>query len=284
MSTDPSPELIEPPSAPWGPRLAGRVALVVGAGQTPGATIGNGRATALRFASEGATVMVADRDLDSAAETVAMIDRRWPGARVRPVSIDVTDDGACAAAVAGVVEAEGRIDVLVNNVGIGRGDAGPASVTDDAWDEMFEVNVKGALHTCRHALPVMRAQGGGTIVNISSAAAVASVGLVAYKSSKAALNAFTHSLATGNARHGIRANVIAPGLMNTPMAIEGISAATGVDREELIARRDRQVPLRGGMGSAWDVANAALFLSSDEARFITGIVLAVDGGQTARIG
>ncbi|MFV0260490.1 MAG: SDR family NAD(P)-dependent oxidoreductase [Acidimicrobiales bacterium] len=260
------------------------MALVVGAGQTPGLTIGNGRATAMRFASEGAMVVVADRDLDSAVETVAMIDDRWPGSAARAVSIDVTDDAACAAAGTGVVEADGRIDVLINTVGIGRGDAGPSSVTDAAWDEMFDVNVKGALHTCRHALPVMRTQGRGVIVNISSAAAVAAVGLVAYKSSKAALNAFTHSLATGNARHGVRANVIAPGLMNTPMAIEGISAAVGVGREELIARRDRQVPLRGGMGSAWDVANAALFLASDEARFITGVVLAVDGGQTARIG
>jgi NAD(P)-dependent dehydrogenase (short-subunit alcohol dehydrogenase family) len=113
---------------------------------------------------------------------------------------------------------------------------------------------------------------------------VCSVGIVAYKASKAAVNALTHSIAMGNARYGIRANVIMPGLMNTPMAIEGISAARGVTKEQLIAERDARVPLGGKMGSAWDVAYAALFLASDEARFITGVMLPVDGGQSARIG
>ena len=139
------------------------------------------------------------------------------------------------------------------------------------------------MFACKHALPYLRAQGSGVITNISSAAAVASVGILAYKSSKAALNAYTQSLATGNAKYGIRANVIAPGLMNTPMAVEG-NVAAGRDRAEVISSRDRTVPLRGGMGSAWDVANAALFLASEEAKFITGIVLPVDGGQSARVG
>jgi NAD(P)-dependent dehydrogenase (short-subunit alcohol dehydrogenase family) len=139
------------------------------------------------------------------------------------------------------------------------------------------------MFTCKYALPVMREQRSGVIINISSIAAVCSVGIVAYKTSKAAVNAFTQSLAIGNGEYNIRANVIMPGLMNTPMAIEGYVAA-GRDRQELIAQRNSQVPLGRTMGTGWDVANAALFLASDEARFISGVCLAVDGGQSARIG
>ena len=130
----------------------------------------------------------------------------------------------------------------------------------------------------------MREQHSGSIVNISSVAAVCSVGIIAYKTSKAGVNAFTHSIAIGNARHGIRANAIMPGLMDTPMAIEGISEARGIDREQLRAQRNSAVPLGGRMGTGWDTAYAALFLHSDEARFITGVTLPVDGGQSARIG
>jgi NAD(P)-dependent dehydrogenase (short-subunit alcohol dehydrogenase family) len=146
------------------------------------------------------------------------------------------------------------------------------------------VNLKSVEFPCKHALPVMREQRSGVITNVSSVAAVCSTGIVAYKTSKAGVNAYTQSLAIGNAKYGIRANVIMPGLMNTPMAIEGISAATGVPKEDLIRQRDAAVPLRGKMGTAWDVAHAALFLASDEARFITGVALPVDGGQSARIG
>jgi NAD(P)-dependent dehydrogenase (short-subunit alcohol dehydrogenase family) len=181
------------------------------------------------------------------------------------------------------VDQYGRIDILHNNIGIGHGDRGPTQMTVEVWDEIFETNLKAIMLVCKHVLPIMREQRAGVITNISSVAAVCSVGLVAYKTSKAALNAYTHALAMGNTRYGIRANVIMPGLMNTPMAIEGHVAA-GADRDELIARRDAQVPLGGKMGTAWDVANAALFLASDEARFITGVNLPVDGGQSARIG
>jgi len=146
------------------------------------------------------------------------------------------------------------------------------------------VNLKSVVMPCKFVLPVMRGQQGGAITNVSSVAAVCSTPIVAYKASKAGVNAYTQSLAVGNAKHGIRANVIMPGLMNTPMAIEGISQALGVDKDELIRRRDAQVPLRGKMGTAWDVAYAALYLASDEARFVTGVSLAVDGGQSARIG
>jgi NAD(P)-dependent dehydrogenase (short-subunit alcohol dehydrogenase family) len=168
-------------------------------------------------------------------------------------------------------------------VGIGGGDAGPAHVEEAEWDRILAVNLKSVVFPCKAALPVMRAQRAGAITNVSSIAAVCSTGIVAYKTSKAGVNAYTQSLAVGNARHGIRANVIMPGLIDTPMAIEGISAARGIPREELARQRDAQVPL-GRMGTAWDVAHAALFLASDEAAFITGAVLPVDGGQSARIG
>jgi NAD(P)-dependent dehydrogenase (short-subunit alcohol dehydrogenase family) len=257
------------------------VAVVVGAGQTPGATVGNGRATALRFAEEGARLLLVDRDENSARETLAMVRERGGDGRV--CGADITREVDCQALVGACVEEFGRIDVLHNNVGIGTGDRGAASMTEAVWDRIFETNVKGIMLVCKHALPVMRAQHSGVITNISSIAAVCAAGIVAYKASKAALNAYTHALATGNAKYGIRANVIMPGLMNTPMAIEGYVAA-GRDRDELIRARDAQVPLGGRMGDAWDVANAALFLASDEARFITGVCLPVDGGQSARIG
>ena len=177
-----------------------------------------------------------------------------------------------------------KIDILHNNVGIGLNDASPQKVTEGAWDRIFSVNVKSALFACKAVIPGMRKQGFGVITNISSVASIAGVRLItAYKASKAALNAYTHSLAMSNAKYGIRANVIMPGLMNTPMAIEGY-VATGRDQKELIESRDASVPLGKKMGSARDVANAALFMASDEAKFITGVNLPVDGGQSDRIG
>lgn len=262
-------------------RLAGKIAVVVGAGQTPGETIGNGRATAVRFAEEGALVLLVDRDRASAEETLALVRQRGGDGSV--CTADITREGDCQQLAATCVERYGRIDILHNNVGIGTGDCGAASMTVEIWDRIFDTNLKGIMLACKHVLPVMRAQRQGVITNISSVAAVCAVGIVAYKTSKAALNAYTHALASGNAAHGIRANVIMPGLMNTPMAIEGYVAA-GRDRESLIRARDAQVPLGGKMGDGWDVANAALFLASDEARFITGACLPVDGGQSARIG
>lgn len=262
-------------------RLADKIAVVVGAGQTPGETIGNGRASALRFAQEGATVLCVDRNLASAEDTVALISDN--GGNASALQADITLETDCEEITRICIERYQRLDILHNNVGIGRGDRGVTSMTESAWDEIFTTNVKGIMLTCKHAVPVMRAQGAGVITNISSVAAVCAVGLVAYKSSKAALNAYTHALATANARYGVRANVISPGLMNTPMAIEG-NVAAGRDRESVIAQRNASVPLRAVMGSAWDVANAALFLASDEAGFITGINLPVDGGQSARVG
>lgn len=263
-------------------RLAGKIAIVMGGGQTPGDTIGNGRATAILFAREGAQVLVVDQRLDSAQDTVDMIEKE--GNNATAVEADATQDQACHALVQNCLDAHGRIDILHNNVGIGGADAGPSHIEEEAWDRILGVNLKSVVFPCKAVLPAMREQASGSIINISSIAAVCSTGIVAYKTSKAGINAYTQSLAIGNAKYGIRANVIMPGLMETPMAIEGISKGLGVDKDELIRQRNAQVPLRGQMGTAWDIAHAALFLASDEAAFITGVALPVDGGQTARVG
>lgn len=261
-------------------RLAGKVAIVVGAGQTPGDTIGNGRATAVLFAREGARVVAVDRRLDSAEETVAMI--RAEGGEAEALGADATREVDCAAFVTGCVKRFGRIDVLHNNVGVGGGDAGPLHVNEEAWDRILAVNLKSVIFPCKHVLPVFREQKGGAITNVSSIAAICAAVPVAYKTSKAGINAYTQTLAVGNAKYGVRANVIMPGLMETPMAIEGISAELGIPKEKLIAQRNAAVPLGGRMGTAWDVAWAAVFLASDEARFITGAEIVVDGGMTIR--
>ena len=264
-----------------GERLTGKVAIVVGAGQTPGSSMGNGRATALRFAAEGARVLCVDRDAERAEATAAMIGEL--GGEALSAAANAVREDECRGFIDLCMSRWGQIDILHNNVGIGAGDSGPTRLTEEVWDRIMAVNLKGVMFACKHVLPIMREQQRGVITNISSAAAVSSVGIVAYKASKAALNAYSQSLATGGAKYGIRANVIAPGLMNTPMAVEG-NVAAGRDRAEVVATRDRRVPLKGGMGSAWDVANAALWLASDEAKFVTGIVLPVDGGATARVG
>lgn len=263
-------------------RLPGRTALVVGGGQTPGETIGNGRAISVRFAQEGASVVVVDRIASRAEETVSDITEA--GGKAIAVEGDVTSSDDCHAMVQAAIASFGRLDILVNNVGIGAGDGGPVGLDEDVWDRIQAVNLKGMYLTCKHALPVMREQGGGVIVNISSVAATCSMGLLAYKTSKAGVNALTHAVAMGNASVGIRANAIMPGLMDTPMAVDALAGALGVDRDAVAERRAAQVPLRHQQGTAWDVANAALFLASDEAQFITGVCLPVDGGQSARIG
>ncbi len=264
-------------------RLEGKAGIVVGAGQSPGETVGTGRAAALVFAREGARVLLADRDLDAAQETATMIAAE--GGIAECVKADWTDAGACRAMAGACVEAWSRIDFLQNNVGIGGDDASPRKLSEAAFERIISVNLKGCLLSCQAVLPTMRAQEDGSIVNISSVAAVASaVALTAYKISKAGINALGQSLAMENSSRGVRVNTIMPGLLDTPMAIDAWATALGMPREDVRAQRDKLVPLRAKMGSAWDVAYASLFLHSDEAAFITGALLPVDGGQLARVG
>jgi NAD(P)-dependent dehydrogenase (short-subunit alcohol dehydrogenase family) len=244
--------------------------------------MGNGRATAIVFAREGARVLLVDRDEVSAQETQELIAKEGGSAEV--FVADIAAEGACEGLAEEATRRLGRIDVLHNNVGIGAGDAGAISLEPDAWDRIFNVNLRAMWLTCKYVVPVMRKQGSGSIVNISSVAAIAVAPiLTAYKVSKAGVNALTHSLATSNARYGIRVNAIMPGLIDTPMGVDDVARIRGIDRDELAKQRASLVPL-GHQGTAWDIANAALFLASDEAAFITGVVLPVDGGQTALIG
>lgn len=265
-------------------RLENKVALIMGGGQTKGQTIGNGRATAVLFAREGARVGVVDRDVDSAEETVRMITEE--GGEAWSFRADVTDEETVAGAVEECKQRWGRVDILHNNVGvsIAGGDAPVTSISEDALDRILSVNLKGMVLACKHVVPVMQAQGSGAITNISSNAVVIDYPYVGYKTSKAAVIALTQQLAVTYAPFGIRANVILPGLMNTPMAIENRARRFGVSRDEVIALRDAEVPLRHKMGTGWDVAQAALYLASDEAGFVTGAVLTVDGGQSLQAG
>ena len=264
-------------------RLAGKTAVVVGAGQTPGETIGNGRAMAVLFAREGARVLCVDRDLARAEETVAMI--AGEGGEASAFEANITRAADCEALVAAARQRLGRIDILVNNVGIGGGGDGPThKASEAAFDRIVSVNLKGMFLTLKAALPVMREAGGGAIVNISSLASLAGGNQVAYEVSKAAVNRLTTATAQANARHNIRCNAILPGLMDTPMAVAGIAEARGESTEAVRAARNATVPLGGRMGTAWDTAYAALFLASDEARFITGVLMPVDGGMSVRVG
>ena len=262
-------------------RLENKVAIVIGAGQTPGDTIGNGRAMSVLFAREGAKVLLVDRNLEAAEETHAQI--REEGGESFPFKADVTKLEDCKNVTGKCMELYGRIDVCSYNVGTGEG-GNSLAMPERWWDTIFNVNIKGLYYMYRYVIPIMEKQGSGSLINTSSIAAITSTPMLAYRSSKAGMNALTQSIAVQYASKGIRANVIMPGLMNTPMAIEGLSRAGGVDKQELIKRRDSRVPLKGGMGSAWDVAYAALFLASDEAKFISGVLLPVDGAQSARVG
>ncbi len=264
-------------------RLADKTAVVVGAGQTPGSTIGNGRATAILFAREGAAVLLVDRDLGSAQETAAMIAAE--GGTASAFAADIVREADCRALISEAQERLGRIDILHNNVGIGERDGPAHRLEEAAWERILAVNLKGMWLTIKHALPVMRAQPqGGAIVNISSLASIAPANILAYEISKAGVNKLTTSVAAANARHRIRCNAILPGLMDTPMAIEGIARARGESVEAVRSARHARVPLGAQMGTAWDVAHAALFLASDDAKFITGVLLPVDGGMSVRRG
>lgn len=267
-------------------RLEGKRAVIVGAGQTPGATIGNGRAMALLFAREGAQVLCVDRDLVRADETVALIEGE--GGRASSVGADIVDADDVAGIFTAALERMGGVDILVNNVGVAPGGAtgdGPVhSATEAGFDATLAVNLKGMWLTIKAAIPIMREAGGGSIVNISSLASVAGDSMIAYMVSKAAVNRLTLATASANAEHGVRCNAVLPGLMDTPMAISANAAIGGQADEAVRAARNARVPLKGGMGTAWDTAHAALFLASDDAAYVTGALLPVDGGFTTRVG
>lgn len=261
-------------------KLDGKIALVVGGGQTPGLTVGNGKATALLFAREGAFVVVADWRLEAAQDTVA--DINGEGGKALAVRADIASESDIAEMVRVALSVADRIDVLHNNVGVSitGGDAPIEEVTATAFTRVVDINLRGMALTCKAVLPHMRQRESGAIINISSAAALITHGNIAYRTSKAAVIALTENIAGTHAKYGIRANVILPGLMNTPMAIENRIGRNGATREQILAERQARVPLKGAVGTGWDVAKAALFLASDDSAYITGTILKVDAGQT----
>lgn len=264
----------------WTPakRLDGRVAVVIGAGQSPGEGLGNGRAAAMRFAREGARVLAVDRSIESAEETAAII--REEGFESLACAADVTREVELEAAINLARERWGKLDILHNNVGVslGGGDADLMDIDEEHFDFVCRVNLRGTVFACKHAVRIMREQRGGVIINIASAAAIGKYPYVAYKASKAGVLAFTEQLALQNAEYGIRANAILPGLIATPMAVSRRIEKWNQPREQVEAERLAKIPLRRH-GTAWDVANAALYLASDESAFVTGTSLLIDGGR-----
>jgi NAD(P)-dependent dehydrogenase (short-subunit alcohol dehydrogenase family) len=265
-------------------RLKDRTAMVVGAGSI-GPGWGNGKATAVTFAREGARVFCVDRNGKAAQETVELIASE--GGHATAFTADAARAGDVEAMVATCLRTYGRIDVLDNNVGIAEMGS-VVEVTEASWDHVFAVNLKSAFLSMKHVIPVMERQGGGSIINISSIASIRHLGIsyVSYATTKAAMNQMTRTTAVQYAPKHIRVNAILPGLMKTPMVEHsaGLAASYAAgDVEAMWRARDAQVPM-GHMGDAWDVANAALFLASDESKYITGIELVVDGGVTLKAG
>lgn len=261
-------------------RLAGKTALVCGAGSS-GPGWGNGKATAVLFAREGAKVFAVDINPRAVEETCELI--RNEGCIGEPYVADASDSSQVALMTEKCIDAFGRIDVLHNNVGIVEV-GGAIDATEESWNRVNAVNLKTMFLTCKHVLPHMLQQGGGSIVNISSIAGIRWTGVpyVSYSATKAAVIQFTRSVALEFARKNIRANCVVPGLINTPMIVEPLRHAYGDgDVTKMIEVRDQQCPM-GHMGDAWDVAWAALFLASDESKYITGTELVVDGGLTAK--
>jgi NAD(P)-dependent dehydrogenase (short-subunit alcohol dehydrogenase family) len=259
-------------------RLQDKIAIVFGAGSV-GPGWGNGKATATTFAREGAHVVCVDANPAAAQETVTII--TGEGFSASAAVCDVTKSEQVKAVVDAVIARHGRIDILHNNVGYATM-GGPIELTEEEWHRTFDLNVTGAFLTCKHVLPHMLARRSGAIVNVSSIAAIRWTGYpyAAYYAAKAAVNNFTMGLALQYAAEGIRVNAVMPGLMNTPLIHQQITGQYK-DADEMVRARDAACPM-GRMGTAWDVAKAALFLVSDDAAYITGLSLPVDGGLTCR--
>ena len=259
-----------------GSRLKDKVAIVTGAGSV-GPGWGNGRATAVRFAEEGARVFAVDRDAEKLRETV----EKAPG--IVTYVCDVTDGGAVQKMVLMCLDRFGRIDILVNNVG-GSAPGGPVEMSEEVWDAQVDLNLKSVFLGCKHVLPVMERQGGGAIVNLGSTSGLSWGGNahVAYATAKAGILQFSRVVAMQYAARGIRVNTVVPGQLHTPMVEARLAKQrTGGDVEKLLQERIQRIPL-GFAGDGRDTANAALFLASDEARFITGTEIIVDGGMSVR--
>ena len=263
-------------------RLAGKVAIVTGAGCV-GPGWGNGRAMAVRFVEEGAQVLAADRDLERVQETL----ERAGALRASMLAhqCDVTDSASVAAMVAAAMAAFGRIDILVNNVG-GSAAGGPVEMSEEVWNAQVDFNLKSVFLGCKHALPVMEAQGSGVIINMASTSGLRWTGAaqVAYAATKAGVIQLTKVVAVQYAPKGIRVNCVVPGQLHTPMVETRLAKQrAGGDVEALLNTRRARIPL-GFMGDGRDTANAALYLASDEARFVTGTEIIVDGGMSVRCG
>jgi NAD(P)-dependent dehydrogenase (short-subunit alcohol dehydrogenase family) len=263
-------------------RLADKVAIVTGAGCV-GSGWGNGRAAAVIFAQEGAKVFAVDKSSEPMKETLDRV-AEFHGT-IRPYLCDVTDNDAVGKIVAACLSNFGRIDILVNNVG-GSAAGGPVELSEEAWDSQIDYNLKSVFLTCKHVIPVMERQGGGAIVNTSSTSGIRFTGAaqVGYAASKAGVIQFSRVTAVQYAAKGIRVNTVIPGQMHTPM-VEArlVGQRTGGDVEAIIRQRVARIPM-GFMGDGRDTAYAALFLASDEARFITGAEIVVDGGMSVRCG
>ena len=261
-------------------RLKDKIALVTGAGSI-GPGWGNGKATAVLYAREGATVFAVDRNLAAAEETNTIIHAEggacvaWAG--------DVADDASVQVMIAQCISAFGRIDILHNNVGIVE-TGGPIELSEAGWERSMNVNAKSVLLTCKHALPHMLAQGSGAIVNIASVGGIRWIGVpyIAYAASKAAVMQMTQSIALQYAAQGIRCNCVAPGYIDTPLVHQSLANSYDAEanRMRVTEARNRLCPM-GHQGDAWDVAYASLFLASDEAKYVTGHTLVVDGGLSA---
>ncbi|AHH18592.1 putative oxidoreductase, SDR family [Nocardia nova SH22a] len=259
-----------------GNRLAGRGAIVVGGGQTPGQTVGNGRATALTFAREGARVLVVDRDEAAAKDTVAQIVAE--GGTAVAHRADISRENDCAALPDAALAALGRVDILHHNVGI-VSHGGTDTLPLAQWQRGFDVNLTGMWLVCKYVIPVMREHGGSVILISSLAGGLALGDPIAYATSKAGVNSLGRCLAVENAAHQVRVNVIAPGMIDTPIGVDVEARAAGVSREEIAAAHTAMIPM-GHQGTSDDIANAALFLAGDESAFITGVILPVDGGSS----
>ncbi len=259
-----------------GSRLKDKVAIVTGAGSI-GPGWGNGRATVVRFVEEGAKVFAVDRNEAALKETV----ERAPG--IATHVCDVTGGNAIAGMVKACLDKFGRVDILVNNVG-GSAAGGPVEMTEEAWDAQVDLNLKSVFLGCKHVLPVMEKQGGGAIVNIGSASGIRWSGSaqVAYAATKAGVIQLSRVVAVQYAPKGIRVNCVIPGQLHTPMVEARLAKQRmGGDVEALLKSRVKRIPM-GFAGDGRDTANAVLFLASDEARFITGAEIVVDGGMTIR--